>query len=104
MVFYIGTGFFFGIVTLLDEGTELALGLHAANNIVAAIFVTADWTVFQTDALFVDTSEPSIGLEMFLPVFLVYPIIILIFSKKYGWTNWKDKLFGKVEKPITIEE
>ena len=104
LVFYIGTGFFFGIVTLLDEGTELALGLHAANNIVAAIFVTADWTVFQTDALFVDTSEPSIGLEMFLPVFLVYPIIILIFSKKYGWTNWKDKLFGKVEKPITIEE
>lgn len=58
MVFYIGTGFFFGITTLLDEGTELALGLHAINNIVAAFLVTTDWTVFQTDALFVDTSEP----------------------------------------------
>lgn len=104
LVFYIGTGFFFGIVTLLDEGTELALGLHAANNIVAAIFVSADWTVFQTDALFVDTSEPSVGLEMFLPVFVVYPIMIFIFSKKYSWTNWKDKLFGKVEKPLLIEE
>jgi len=104
LVFYIGTGFFFGIVTLLDEGTELALGLHAANNIVAAIFVTADWTVFQTDALYIDTSEPSVGLEMFLPVFVVYPIMILIFSKKYGWTNWKQKLFGKVEEPLLIEE
>ena len=104
LVFYIGTGLFFGIVTLMDEGTELALGLHAANNIVAAIFVTADWTVFQTDALFVDTSEPSVSWEMFFPVLVVYPIMILVFSKKYGWKNWKEKLFGKVEKPFVIEE
>ena len=38
MVFYIGTGLFFGIVTLMDEGTEIALGLHAVNNITAAFF------------------------------------------------------------------
>lgn len=104
MVFYIGTGLFFGMVTLLDEGTELALGLHAINNIVAAFFVTTDWTVFRTDALFVDTSEPSVGMEMFLPVFVLYPIMLLIFSKKYGWTNWKDKLFGKIERPIKVHE
>lgn len=99
MVFYIGTGFFFGIVTLMDEGTELALGLHAINNIVAAFLVTTDWMVFQTDALFIDTSEPSVGIEMFLPVFVLYPLLLLLFSKKYGWTNWKDKLMGKIEKP-----
>lgn len=103
MVFYIGTGFFFGITTLLDEGTELALGLHAINNIVAAFLVTTDWTVFQTDALFIDTSEPSVGVEMFLPVFVLYPLMLLLFSKKYGWKNWKEKLFGKIEKPEVIE-
>jgi len=42
MVFYIGTGFFYGITTLMDEGTELALGLHAANNMIAAFLVTTD--------------------------------------------------------------
>ncbi|MGB0880125.1 MAG: lysostaphin resistance A-like protein [Polaribacter sp.] len=99
MVFYIGTGFFYGIITLMDEGTELALGLHAINNIIAAFFVTTNWTVFQTDALFIDTSEPSVGWEMFLPVFVLYPLMLLFFSKKYGWTNWEDKLFGKIEKP-----
>lgn len=104
MVFYIGTGFFFGITTLMDEGTELALGLHAINNIVAAFLVTTDWTVFQTDALFIDTSEPSVGIEMFLPVFVLYPLMLLLFSKKYGWKNWKEKLFGTIEKPLTIEE
>ncbi|MCD8449057.1 CPBP family intramembrane metalloprotease [Tenacibaculum dicentrarchi] len=103
MVFYIGTGFFFGITTLMDKGTELSLGLHAVNNIVAAFLVTTNWTVFQTDALFIDTSEPSVGIEMFLPVFVLYPLILLLFSKKYGWKNWKDKLFGQIEKPIKIE-
>lgn len=98
MVFYIGTGFFFGIATLMDEGTELALGLHAINNITAAFFVTTDWTVFQTDALYIDTSEPSVGLEMFLPVLVLYPLMLLLFAKKYKWSNWLEKLTGKIEK------
>jgi hypothetical protein len=104
LVFYIGTGLLFGIITLMDEGTEISLGLHAANNIMGAVFVTADWAVFQTDALFVDTSEPSVNWEMFFPVFVIYPLILLLFSKIYGWSNWSEKLFGKVEKPFVIEE
>jgi len=104
MVFYIGTGLLFGITTLVDEGTELALGMHAANNIMAAIFVTANWTAFQTDALYIDTSEPSLGWETYFPVFVLYPIVLLILSKKYGWKNWQNKLFGKVEEPVLITE
>lgn len=104
MVFYIGTGFFYGITTLMDEGTELSLGLHAINNIIAAIFVTTNWTVFQTDAIYVDVSEPSVGWEMFFPVFVLYPLILFIFSKKYGWKNWKEKLSGKIEEPINSLE
>lgn len=104
MVFYIGTGFFYGITTLMDEGTELSLGLHAANNIVAAFFVTTDWTVFQTEALFIDTSEPSVGWEMFFPVLIIYPIMLFVFSKKYGWTNWNEKLFGTVDNPQHLQE
>jgi len=103
LVFYIGTGLFFGIVSLMDEGIELAMGMHAVNNILAALFVTTDWTVFQTEALYIDISEPSLGAEMFLPVFVLYPVVFLIFSKKYGWSNWKDKIFGKLEKPSLIE-
>jgi len=104
LIYYIGTGFLFGIATLMDEGMELALGMHAANNIVAAMFVTTNWTVFQTDALFVDTSEPSLGMEMYIPVFVIYPIILLVYSKKYGWKNWKNRLLGKIEKPAILSE
>jgi membrane protease YdiL (CAAX protease family) len=104
MVFYIGTGFFYGITTLMDEGTELSLGLHAANNMIAAFLVTTDWMVFQTDALFIDTSEPSVTWEMFIPVFVLYPLILWMFSKKYGWNNWLEKLTGKVEEPVNLKE
>jgi membrane protease YdiL (CAAX protease family) len=104
MIYYIGTGFLFGITTLMDEGLELALGMHAANNIVAAVFITTNWTVFQTDALLVDTSEPNMGMEIFIPVLIVYPILLLILSKKYNWENWKEKLFGSIKKPIIPPE
>tara|TARA_R110000765_G_scaffold95435_7_gene179616 strand:+ start:666 stop:1625 length:960 start_codon:yes stop_codon:yes gene_type:complete len=96
LIFYIGTGLFLGIITLMDEGLELALGFHAANNLTAALLVTADWTAFSVDSLYRDVSEPVLGWDMLVPVFVVFPILLLVFSKKYGWTNWKNKLTGKV--------
>lgn len=100
MYYYIGTGLFLGIITLMDEGLELALGFHAGNNLIAALLVTADWTVFQTNSILKDISEPSAGFDIFLPLLVVYPIFLLIMARKYRWNNWSEKLFGKVEKPI----
>jgi membrane protease YdiL (CAAX protease family) len=104
MIYYMGTGLMLGIITLMDEGTELALGFHAANNISAAVLVTANWTVFQTEALLIDNSEPTVDLEMFVPIFILYPLLYIIFSKKYGWTGWREKLLGTVRKPIELNE
>jgi membrane protease YdiL (CAAX protease family) len=97
MVYYIGTGFFLGIITLMDEGIELALGFHAANNFIGALLVTSDWSVFQTHSMFKDLSDPSAGLDVVLPVVVVYPILLFIFSKKYNWSDWKGKLTGKIK-------
>jgi len=95
-VYYIGTGLFLGIMTLMDEGTELALGFHAANNLIAALLVTADWTVFQTYSVFKDVSEPSAGIDIIIPVLVIYPVLLFIFARKYKWNNWKEKLTGKL--------
>jgi len=96
MVYYIGTGFFLGIITLMDEGLELALGFHAANNLIGALLVTADWTAFQTHSILKDVSEPSAGFDVLFPVLVIFPILLFIFGRKYKWTNWKEKLTGKV--------
>ena len=93
LVYYIGTGFFLGIITLMDEGTELALGFHAANNLVAALLITSDYSVLKTNAIFKDLSKPEVGFEIFMPI-LFYIILLFIFSKMYNWSNWKDKLIG----------
>ncbi|TDQ31558.1 CPBP family intramembrane glutamic endopeptidase [Zeaxanthinibacter enoshimensis] len=96
LVFYIGTGLFLGVITLMDEGLELALGFHAANNLITALMVTADWTAFQTHSVFKDVSVPGLGWDVFIPVFVVYPILLFIMSRKYGWRNWKERLTGRV--------
>lgn len=96
LVYYIGTGLLLGIITLMDDGMELALGFHAANNLVSALLVTSDWSAFQTHSIFKDISQPSAGLDVILPVVVIYPILLFIFSRKYNWTNWKEKLTGKI--------
>lgn len=104
MVYYIGTGLFLGIITLMDDGLELALGFHAANNLITVLLVTADWTALQTDSIFIDASDPGTGYEILMPVFIVFPIFLIILSKKYKWTGWKDKLFGKIETDTIAQE
>ncbi len=102
MVYYIGTGLFLGIITLMDEGLELALGFHAANNLFTALLVTADWTAFQTHSILKDTAEPELGfIDLVLPVFVIFPILLLIFAKVYKWKNWKEKLFGEIHQPAS---
>jgi uncharacterized protein len=96
MVYYIGTGFLLGIMTLMDDGLELSLGFHAANNLIGALLVTSDWSALQTHSVLKDISQPEAGLDIILPVITIYPIILFILSKKYGWTNWKEKLTGRL--------
>lgn len=104
LVYYIGTGLFLGIITLMDEGMELALGFHAANNLVTALLVTSDWSALQTNSIFKDISDPSAGLEIIIPVFVIFPLLLLLFSRKYKWINWKEKLTGAIKYKSTINE
>ncbi|MFZ4436501.1 MAG: CPBP family intramembrane glutamic endopeptidase [Flavobacterium psychrophilum] len=99
LIYYIGTGLLLGIFTLLDDGIELAMGFHAANNLIGALLVTSSWSVFQTHSILKDVSEPEIGFDVLLPVFIIYPLILLVLRKKYKWTNWKEKLTGKFTLP-----
>ena len=91
MVSYVSMGFFFGIITLMDEGLELALGYHAGNNLLISLLVTSDWTAFQTNSLFLDVSTPDVYMLAFmqLPMLL---ILLVLFSWKYGWNNWRQRL------------
>lgn len=93
MPYYIGMGLFLGILTLMDDGLELALGIHAATNIFSSVFVTFDGSALQTDALFRVT---SVNINFMIPVFYLLAVgFIYICARRYGWTDW-SKVYGSI--------
>jgi hypothetical protein len=68
------------------------MGFHAANNIFAALMISSDWQVFQTEALFVDYADPEFTFAMFLTTLLFLIGLIFLFKRIYGWTTLKDYL------------
>ena len=93
LIYYIGTGLFLGILSIMDQGIELSLGFHAANNLVTALLVTSTWTVFQTESILIDISEPNLFNEIVFSLLILYPLFLIVMSKKYDWKNWKEKIF-----------
>lgn len=93
LITYLTTGFFLGAISLMDEGIELALGFHAGNNLFLSLFLTSDWTVFQTDSLFLDVSEPNVLMYIIGPL-VIYTLLFLVYAKKYKWKNYTAHLIS----------
>ena len=91
MVMYIGSGLFLGMLTLFDEGTELALGYHAANNLIGCLLLTSTESVFQTPSILRYNGVSDIG-EIYLQVLVIFPILLVIFSRKFGFKISLKKL------------
>lgn len=51
MLYYFGFALMAALVTLLDDGIELALGMHTINNILTALTVAEENAVIKTDAI-----------------------------------------------------
>jgi len=49
---YILFGLIFGVITILDDGIEAAMGAHTANNVFLCIMVTNESAALQTPALY----------------------------------------------------
>ena len=101
MTYYIGTGLFLGIITLMDDSLELALGIHAATNIYSSVFVTFEASSLKTAALF---EMKSVNMtEMLIALAIMATIFILVVARKYGWRNWALNCLGPIEKPQLAE-
>ena len=88
--YYIIIGIFLGCLAVFDNGLELSIGFHAANNIFAALIVSNDWQVFQTDALFLDYSTPEFSLKMLLLSIAFLLVLVFVFKRIYRWKPLKE--------------
>jgi membrane protease YdiL (CAAX protease family) len=85
IIYYIATGLFLGLITHFDEGIELGMGYHFANNFFGLTILTTNWQSFQTDALFIDKSPPEFGFSSILVIAVLQPALFYLFSRIYKW-------------------
>ncbi len=85
--YYVMFGLFLGVLSLLDEGIELAIGIHCANNLWSCLLITAPSSVLQTDALFALQIETPV-IDCLLWVAFA-GLCFYILYKKYQLNNWQ---------------
>ncbi len=73
---YFATGFFLAFITLQDNGIELALGLHAANNLFAALFANYEVTALPSPSLFtVQVLDPVYSLVALIAGLILFYLV-----------------------------
>lgn len=97
LVFYVASGVFTTLLTILDDGLELSWGFHLANNFFTLVVLSNSWQAIQTDSLFLDTSTPTAGNEIFVTLGLFYPLFLFVSHRIFKWGNWKNKLFNQAK-------
>ncbi len=85
LVYYIMTGVFLGLLTHYDDGMELGMGYHFANNLFGVLILTNDWQALQTDALMIDRSLTVFGWDSLLVIAVLQPILFFTYARIYKW-------------------
>jgi membrane protease YdiL (CAAX protease family) len=94
---YILFGLIFGIITILDDGIEAAMGAHTANNVFLCIMVTNQSSALQTPALYQQLNIfPSTEFAGLLFTGIVFIIVLKII---FGWDDFSI-LFKKI--PVNL--
>ncbi len=88
-------GVVFGIVTVLDDGAELAMGAHSANNVFLSVFFSSKVSALQTSALFIQQKvDPLLDLVVLIISFMLFVVILALVFK------WD---FRSLIKKVTVE-
>ena len=85
-VSYFLIGAFAAVITLLDGGLELALGLHAANNLYTALVANYTVSALPSESIFtVNEIDPLYGLISLMAGMLIFYLLVFqIFPKDPG--------------------
>ena len=80
---YLIMGLMLGLISILDDGIELALGIHFINNALSALLVTHEASALQTDALFLfNDIDPVASL---ISISIAGVLLIFILQRIYKW-------------------
>ena len=89
----------FGVATIMDDGIEVSMGAHTANNIFLCIFVTNSSSALQTSALY--EQKNVYPWTEFTGLLISAVIFIMVLRVIFKWNDF-SKLWGKVSKRAEI--
>lgn len=95
LLFNFAVGIVLGIIVVFDEGLELSISFQIVNTMVALLYISTNVQGYQTDAIFFDDSKPKVLFLVYIPVFVLYPLVVLCFKKIYKWNNLKARLLNE---------
>ena len=82
-------GMFMGLITLIDGGIELAVGIHIANNLWVHLIVGLEDSAIPSSSLFIATNQNLDIIPTVIFSVSQYTLLTLVFAFKY---KWFDKL------------
>lgn len=98
---YILFGLIFGIITVLDDGIEAAMGAHTANNIFLIVMNTNESSALQSDALF--RQHNIYPWTEFTALLIMGILVIVIMKILFRWKTF-PALFTRVEKDLRTDQ
>ena len=78
-------GLFMGLITLVDGGVELAIGVHIANNLWVHLIVGLEESIIPSSSLFIADQKEFEMMSTILPSLIQYGILTGMFAVKYKW-------------------
>jgi membrane protease YdiL (CAAX protease family) len=99
---YFLVGLMFGIATLMDNGLELAMGAHTANNIIAFVVVSEPHSVMKTPTLLTAPASPP-TLASYAVLLLCGGVFLALMARAYNWGSF-SRLLATIEFPPPPQE
>jgi membrane protease YdiL (CAAX protease family) len=93
---YIFFGMVFAVLTMFDDGIEMAIGAHAANNIFLSILITHDDMALQTPAMYEQIE--IYPWKEFGGLVVMSVIFLAIMALVYRWKGIR-KLYARIMVP-----
>lgn len=82
---YLGLSLFFGVLCVLDDGLELAIGAHLGNNLFTALILSASDGAMNTASIF--QTEVAQVVSHLWTLLLAVPIVLFVLHVRYRF-DW----------------
>lgn len=97
VLYYIVANTFLVLVTVVDNGQEISLGVKIVNNLIFSVFMTSEANSLRAESVLLNQADSAIFTLMYFSTYAGFPLYFIFLKKMYKWANWKEIFFNKVE-------